>query len=386
MDASNVLKKRMEWISCNDRTSDLYISGVMEFLDFAFANSSSNHDPSDEEITVPCPCYSCNNKHHKKKQDIFDILMLNGIVRGYVRWIYHGDYQPPLKRCRDESGNDIYNMIHESREPKISNYDVDEEPSTKHVKEANIIDKLMMDAQQPLYPGCENFSKLTLILKLFQTKCMDGMTNKAFSNMLKMFKTALPTGSEIPSTYYEARKMFTDLGFGYEKIEVCENDCMLFWKENADLEKCNICETMRDKRSPKVLRYFPITPRLQRLFMSSKTSVNMRWHFERRKNDGLLRHPADSEALSFFDKLYPSFAKEPRIVRLGLASDGFNPFSGLRSDYSIWPVVVVVYNLPPWMCMKQPYSILSLLIPGKSAPGNNIDVYLRPLVQELQHL
>lgn len=38
------------------------------------------------------------------------------------------------------------------------------------------------------------------------------------------------------------------------------------------------------------------------------------------------------------------------------------------------------------MCMKQPYTILSLLIPGKSGSGNNIDVYLQPLVEELKEL
>jgi hypothetical protein len=29
------------------------------------------------------------------------------------------------------------------------------------------------------------------------------------------------------------------------------------------------------------------------------------------------------------------------------------------------------YNLPLWMCMKQPYFILSLLIPGLTASGNH---------------
>ncbi|XP_019224668.1 PREDICTED: uncharacterized protein LOC109206305 [Nicotiana attenuata] len=44
------------------------------------------------------------------------------------------------------------------------------------------------------------------------------------------------------------------------------------------------------------------------------------------------------------------------------------------------------YNLPPWMCMKQEFFILSLLIPGPKAPGNNIDVYLQPLIEELNEL
>jgi hypothetical protein len=36
--------------------------------------------------------------------------------------------------------------------------------------------------------------------------------------------------------------------------------------------------------------------------------------------------------------------------------------------------------------MKQPYFMLSLIIPGPSAPGHNIDVYLAPLVSELKEL
>ena len=36
--------------------------------------------------------------------------------------------------------------------------------------------------------------------------------------------------------------------------------------------------------------------------------------------------------------------------------------------------------------MKNPYMMLSLLIPGRKAPGNKIDVYLRPLVDDLKEL
>ncbi|XP_061995063.1 uncharacterized protein LOC133712962 [Rosa rugosa] len=38
------------------------------------------------------------------------------------------------------------------------------------------------------------------------------------------------------------------------------------------------------------------------------------------------------------------------------------------------------------MCMKEPYIFLSLLIPGPKSPGNDIDVYLRPLIDELNTL
>ena len=56
----------------------------------------------------------------------------------------------------------------------------------------------------------------------------------------------------------------------------------------------------------------------------------MRWHSECRTDDGKLRHPADAEAWKHLDRTFLTFALDARNVRLGLASDGFNPF-GLNS-------------------------------------------------------
>ena len=81
--------------------------------------------------------------------------------------------------------------------------------------------------------------------------------------------------------------------------------------------------------------------------MSPKIAASMRWHDEGRTKDGCLRHHADSPAWKTFDFKYPDFAKEPRNVRLGLASDGFNPFGTMSSSHSTWPVVLMPHNLPP---------------------------------------
>nr|XP_033515887.1 uncharacterized protein LOC117280298 [Nicotiana tomentosiformis] len=99
-----------------------------------------------------------------------------------------------------------------------------------------------------------------------------------------------------------------------------------------------------------------------------------------------MRYPADSIAWKMFDELYQSFASEPRNVRLGLASDGFQPFGNSKIPYSIWPVVLIPYNLPPWLCMKKENFILSMIIPGPESLGDAIDVYLRPLIEELKEL
>ncbi|RYE23815.1 MAG: DUF4218 domain-containing protein [Sphingobacteriaceae bacterium] len=127
-------------------------------------------------------------------------------------------------------------------------------------------------------------------------------------------------------------------------------------------------------------------PRFRRMFNSVKHAKNMVWHSEKRIDDGMLRHPADASQWKSFDLEYKDFSVNTRNLRLGLASDGMNPFSMMSSKYSVWPVILVNYNLPPKLCMKRKFLMLTLLISGPNQPGNDIDVYLAPLVDDLKML
>ncbi|CAL1399233.1 unnamed protein product [Linum trigynum] len=112
----------------------------------------------------------------------------------------------------------------------------------------------------------------------------------------------------------------------------------------------------------------------------------MRWHKDNRVDDDILRHPADVQTWKDFDAAHNWFASDPRNVRLELLSDGFNPFGNMSTSYSMWPVVLTPYNLPPWYCMKESFLFLTVLIPGKKSPGKNIHVYLEPVIESLNEL
>lgn len=172
-----------------------------------------------------------------------------------------------------------------------------------------------------------------------------------------MLKLSHPQGAHISSSHYDAKKMLRELGLDMNLyMHACKNDCALFWKENKKLDICPECGEPRykskeekGKKIPqKVLRYFPLKPRLKKLFMSRHTSTNMKWHKMKCKNkDGFLRHPTDSEEWKKFDEEYPHFVQDCRNVRLGLATDGFNPFRNISTSYNMWPIMLVSYNLPP---------------------------------------
>ncbi|CAL8136469.1 unnamed protein product [Prunus armeniaca] len=118
--------------------------------------------------------------------------------------------------------------------------------------------------------------------------------------------------------------------------------------------------------------------------MSTYNATDMRWHKEKRVDDDVMRHPADGEAWKAFDRTFPEFVVDPRNVRLELATDGFNPYGVLNQHHSTWPIFVFPYNLPPWKCMKKEYMMMTVFI--TEDPGRSIDVYLLPLVDELNDL
>jgi hypothetical protein len=230
---------------------------------------------------------------------------------------------------------------------------------------------------------------------VFTIKSDHGLSEAGYDKIIKWARSILPEGKRLKENFYAAKSMMLTLGLGYQKIDMCPNFCMLYYLENAELTECMTCghscykpRTGRVKTlvAYKKLRYFPITPRLQRLFMSPRTAEHMTWHQSHHAVDGVMVHPSNGEAWKHFNNVHPHFSAESRNVHLGLCTDGFNPFGSFAAPYSCWPVILTVYNLPPGMCMRPEFMFLSMVIPGPSSPGRNIDVCLRPLIDELTQL
>ena len=79
-----------------------------------------------------------------------------------------------------------------------------------------------------------------------------------------------------------------------------------------------------------MLRYFPIIPRFRRMFKSDIMAEQLIWHAKNQSQDGKMRHHVDSLAWKTINKKWPEFASDSRNLRLGLATDGFNPFRDLN--------------------------------------------------------
>jgi hypothetical protein len=171
---------------------------------------------------------------------------------------------------------------------------------------------------------------------------------------------------------YQSKKLLPALGMEYEKIDVCKDKCMFFYKEHKDETKCLKCgksrfvevinedgEKVTMKVAHKQLRYMSLTPQMKRLFLLKKTTRHMRWHKEGVcENDEVMVHPSDSEAWKALDAFDADFARDAQNVRIGLATDEFSPYDMSAASYSFWLIFTIPYNLLPAICMKYEYMFL----------------------------
>ena len=63
-----------------------------------------------------------------------------------------------------------------------------------------------------------------------------------------------------------------------------------------------------------------------------------------------------------------------------------NLFGERSSTHITWPVILTMYNLLTWLCQKRKYLLLSVLIQGSKHPGIDIDIFLEPLMQDMESL
>ena len=378
-----------KWMSAN-RASKEFQNEVDNFLDYCRSNNNGS-------ILIRCPCLNCGNSKKLTFGKVKNHLLYKGIDQSYKTWIFHGETLPqsryePTKEDTMGGGPDDDCGFDSDCLPQMV-----EDMQEDFMDDPDVFESLLADAEKPVYPNCEKFTKLSTLFRLFYIKAGHGMSNKYFSELLAFLKELLPETNEIPSSMYEAKKTLSALGMNYEKIHAFPNNCILYRKELKDSVVCHVCNQSRWKKKKnseedlegipaKVLWYIPIIPRLVRLFRNPNHAKSLTWHADERVEDGKLRHPADSPSWKVVDSMWPEFEKEPRNLRLGLSADGINPHSSMSTRYSCWPVVIVIYNLPPWLCMRRRFMFLSLLISGPNQPANDIDVYLAPLIDDLNIL
>jgi hypothetical protein len=250
------------------RGTTQYNDGCRAFVAFAVRNCRSG------DGKIYCPCKYCrNNQRHPPDYVLAHLTGGKGMSTGYGFWYMHGETTlNPAGPVRGhdhpsvtdtaacgiehvevteqggdlEQGGDMHAMLRDA-------FGVHEVGDTDNVGQPGEVNEgtsardtlkyleLLKTADKPLHPGTKH-SKLSATVHFYNLKCIGGISNKIFSDILELVSQLLPPCDEaLPVNTYEAKKFLSSMGLGYEKIPACRNDCMLFWKDNKDLDTCTVC-------------------------------------------------------------------------------------------------------------------------------------------------
>jgi len=276
-----------------------YIDGVKEFMNFIQGKFNEN-------VEILCPCSRCLNQKYQKQDVVRKHILMNGMETTYTRWIHHGEsldvnvIEHPIDMHEDDDGSthgvgvteddnygdrlegilgDLQNAAAQAR-PDVENEVGAEEPCDKE----SFLKTVMREAKRQLYPGCSKFSRFSLVVRLLHMKSLYRISNSAFTAHMKVLADAFPEHNTLPKSYDEAKGILKELGLGYESIHVCYNNCVLFRKEYDKHDNCPVCgllrwkDVERKKIPQKVLRHFPLAPRLKRMFSTKEASEVAQWH------------------------------------------------------------------------------------------------------------
>nr|GEW04521.1 hypothetical protein [Tanacetum cinerariifolium]GEW20949.1 hypothetical protein [Tanacetum cinerariifolium] len=322
-----------------ERHEKAFYTGLTKFVDDCkpLVNSARN---------IKCPCKSCRTTLWVSIENLPKHITRYGWDPSYKTWVHHGEPDlpsplPVINNTRQPQMSDMIELLNDliyipsnNKQNEPTQRDISEISNEPTQAKRNEFEELYASANEELYLGCDYVTRLDFIEKFTYFNVKGKLTDSIFNEMLEFFQHVFPTMKryKLPPSYYAIKKKFKIIG---------------------------LCHTANE----------------------------MTWHATGKCTEpGKMQHPVDGRAWKNFDTKYPNFAKEKKIVRLGLAADGFNPFGNHSQAYSMWPVILITYNLPLWLCMKESYFMLTLLIPGLKSPGKDIDVYLRPLIDDLKVL
>ena len=157
--------------------TDAFLNGVEEFVSFA----CQQEDLSNEKIR--CPCSKCKNLKYLIPEEVKVHLYKKGFIPDYWYWICHGETDPNLISSfntnpssssttqigSNEPLNRFEAMVYDAIGPEFGlhyNQHVDESPNV----DAQRFYDMLHAAQKPLWSGCNDHTKLSIVVRLLSIK------------------------------------------------------------------------------------------------------------------------------------------------------------------------------------------------------------------------
>ncbi|CAC5361428.1 unnamed protein product [Mytilus coruscus] len=233
---------------------------------------------------------------------------------------------------------------------------------------------------RPLYPGASvTVGAFMLLLALFTTNF--GVSSEGTQVLLNIIAFALPFEHNLCTKLHEFKKFFTNLRIPLVKHFYCGH--CLGAIENTSLKNCpyEFCKKPFSKNDGNYFLEIPLQNQIQNLFSQENFYERLQHRFTRNTPDGTYEDIYDG-------KIYKSLNREngllsnPDNISFTFNTDGAAVFKS--SKVSVWPIFLVINELPYKLRMKRENMILASLWFGSQKPA--MGTFLKPFQHSMKNL
>ena len=220
--------------------SNDWIDQTTQFLNHAFSIPGVAENDS-----IKCPCAMCHNYFRHKRFTVEIHLCKHGFKEGYEVWTEHGervDRHDSWGTIAHGEGFDETDQMDQMLVDLFGEQppEIDDVPT----EYAQALYGMVASADELVHEKTTH-SRLSVVARLLAVKSRYNMSIAEYNDIIGIIHELLPPDSKLPNDFYHSRKLLEGLGMPYVKIDVCYNNCMLFYKDNNEKEKCDICGANR---------------------------------------------------------------------------------------------------------------------------------------------
>jgi hypothetical protein len=195
---------------------------------------------ADGRRVAKCPCTICQNYRFLTQDKVQIHLCQEGFMPNYLVWCDHREVE---ELATESDGNEDEDRMDEMVADIGREYEIGSGEQGEPSEVQNFY-RLFAAADEKVHDGTD-VTVLQAVTRLMMMKSKYNFSNLCYNDMVKLIIDLILTKHNIPKDLYQSKKIMAVLGMEYEKIDVCEENCMLFWKEHKDATKCINCGRFR---------------------------------------------------------------------------------------------------------------------------------------------
>jgi hypothetical protein len=181
---------------------------------------------------IRCPCRKCEIKKYLHPDVVMMHLLHKGFMENYLCWYAYREVYIRNKSMRErvigstssasnahgvanDNSNPYRNMVTDAMRMNQGNVSqcpiAKEEPNADAARFFN----LLKDSDEPLWDGCTNHSKLSVVTQVFTIKSDHGLSEAGYDKIIEWARSILPEGNKLKENFYTAKPMMKPLGLEY---------------------------------------------------------------------------------------------------------------------------------------------------------------------------